>query len=84
MNNDRVYIDVAKTHVYTLKDAMDGYASDCYLEMEGKLVKLFKWDDSDDMYIPEGEGKLMLYKEHFDGPCIGKEEAMERYPEYFL
>lgn len=83
MPNDREVTTAATTHVHTLKDVVDAYQGDDYLIKDGKLVKLFVWNDSD-RYIPNSNGNLLLYREHLDGPLIGIDEARELFPEEFI
>lgn len=83
MSDDRQVATVATTHAHMLKDVVDAYNGDDYIVKGGELIKLFAWDD-DDRYIPDGNGKLMLYKEHLDGPIIKKDVAMQMFPEYFI
>lgn len=80
---DREVTTVAVTHVHTLKDVVDAYKGDDFIVKDGELIKLFAWDD-DDRYIPDGSGKLLLYKEYLDGPIVNKDEAMRIFPEYFI
>ena len=66
-----------------------GYVSlnkplDKYIVHNGKLVELTKNELTNAINIPLGMGKAQLYQEHLDGPMISKEEAMEKYPEYFI
>ena len=83
MVNDREVATVATTHVHMLKDVVDAYKGDDYIVKDGILIKLFAWDD-DDRYIPDGHGKLLLYKEYLDGPIIKKDVAVQMFPEYFV
>lgn len=84
MSDDRQVATVATTHVYVLKDVVDSYQGDEYVVKDGELVKLFAWEDSDDRYIPQSSGTLLLYREHLDGPIIKKDVAKQMFPEYFI
>lgn len=56
-----------------------------YLVKEDKLIKLWRWGDDNDLYIPDFlNHSLTLYQEHLDGPTLDMEEARKVFPEYFI
>ena len=80
----REYIGVASGHIHVLKEVLEGYKGYHYLIVNGRPVKLFQWDDSEELYIPSKDGAMMVYKEYLDGPLISVEEARELFPEEFI
>ena len=65
---------------------MNNIPDDKYIVKDGKLRRLWQWGDSDELYVPDwdGRGKMELYQEHLDGPTLDVEEARKVFPEYFL
>lgn len=80
----REYTGVASGHIHVLKEVLEGYKGYHYSVVNGRPVKLFQWDDSEELYIPSKDGAMMVYREHLDGPLMGLEEARDKYPEEFI
>ncbi len=54
-----------------------------YLVINEKAYALFTSSNDSQTYFRH-DRELIVYDEQRDGPAIGKKEAKEKYPEYFV
>lgn len=53
-----------------------------YLRYNNSLVELVI--SAGELSIPTGRWSSIIYSEELDGEVMGREEAIEKYPEYFV
>lgn len=55
-----------------------------YIIQDNELKELKAHALSNELFIAQTNKSMLKYEEHLDGVVINKDEAMEKFPEYFV